>query len=153
MLRPVLFEKSLTVFMSFYCVVTNHKSVSLLDISAHVTGNDRNITIFVPSWCCKRQTEGSACVWWFLLVLIFILCIRWVCGGACAPLPSWPSGSSRPTGTGAQLAPPWSGDGPWKAGPHLGPDVCLGHLHRHDGETSGDCLNFCMICVWYSISW
>ena len=68
-----------------------------------------------------------------LLVLVSILCSRWVCGGEYASLPS-AAGFSQPTGTGAQLAAPWSGDGTGETWSHMGQDICLGYVLGHDGE-------------------
>lgn len=65
-----------------------------------------------------------------------VSCRRCLCGEACAAESSWTAGSSQPTGTGAQLAAPWSGDGTGEAGPHMGPDICLGHVLGYDGKLS-----------------
>lgn len=71
------------------------------------------------------MTNYSRWVNWFACALSRVLCSRWQCG---AP-------SLQSAGTGAEPAVPRSGGRTGEAGPHLGPNICVGHVFGYDGET------------------
>lgn len=113
-------------------------------VSAQKLGDDSKIILlFMVLWRSKKSNLPSFGVCSSPCPPFSILCSRWVSGGAPAALPPRVSRPAQPPGAGTRPAAAWSGDSHGETGPHLGPQLCLGHLLGHDGETWGILLINC----------